>query len=128
MIPQELIGDMTDLKESYAYEVVEENNKIYVVFQKFPLPEGVYNQNSTDLLIFTTQLYPNSNFDMFWTEESLTLKNGQVPKNAEVIEIHLGKRWRRFSYHPYNNRPWNPAQDNIATYLEYVKQRLRKGD
>ena len=65
---------------------------------------------------------------MFWTEESLTLKNGQTPQSAEVIENHLGKRWRRFSYHPYNNRPWNPAQDNIATYLEYVKQRLRKGD
>lgn len=119
---------MTDLKNSYAYDVVEDGAKVYLVFKKFPLPEGVYNQNYTDLLIFTTQQYPNANFDMFWTEESLTLNDGRVPRNAEVIETHLGKRWRRFSYHPYNTRPWNPAQDNVSSYIEYVKQRLRKGD
>lgn len=128
MIPQELTDDMTDLKESYTFEIVEQDNKAYVVFTNFPLPTCVYNKDFTDLLIFTTKQYPNSNFDMFWVDQDLVLKNGQVPKSAEVIESHLGKNWRRFSYHPYNIKPWNPAQDNVASYLEYVKQRLRKGD
>ncbi|NDB33311.1 MAG: hypothetical protein EB150_08795 [Nitrososphaeria archaeon] len=128
MIPQELTDDMADLKESYTFEIVEQDNKAYIVFRNFPLPAGVYNKDCTDLLIFTTKQYPNSNFDMFWVDQDLVLQNGQVPKSAEVIESHLGKNWRRFSYHPYNVKPWNPAQDNAASYLEYVKQRLRKGD
>lgn len=129
MIPEELIQDLEVLKErGFNYELAEDGPKVYIVFKDFPLPSGLYNMEKTDLLIFTTPHYPNAGFDMFWTDQALTLKNGGIPKQAESIESHLGKSWRRFSYHPYNPKPWNPSEDNVINFIEYVQQRLRNGD
>lgn len=128
MIPQDLTNDLEELKEiGYVFEVKEDANKVYVEFEDFTIHSDKYNLTTTPLLIFTTSLYPKANFDMFWTDEKLTLKNGNPPKNAEVIENHLGKRWRRFSYHPYNSKPWNPALDNVSSFIEHVQERFRKG-
>jgi len=129
MIPQDLTNDLNELTElGYVFEVKEAAPKIYIEFDAFSIPSDKYNLITTPLLIFTTPQYPKSNFDMFWTDEKLTLKNGNAPRSAEVIEIHLGKRWRRFSYHPYNNKPWNPALDNVGSFIEHVKERLRRAD
>lgn len=129
MIPDELVKDLQVLKDSgFIYDIVEDGLKIYIIFKNYPLPPLIYNMGSTDLLIFTTAQYPNAGFDMFWTDEKLTLKNGGIPKNAESIEPPLGKRWRRFSYHPFNNKPWNPAKDSVISYISYIDQRLNKGD
>jgi len=129
MIPEELKQDLKILKDrGFSYDMTEEGSKVYIVFKDFPLPPGLYNMEKTNLIIFTTPHYPNAGFDMFWTNEGLTLKNGSIPKQAENIEPHLGKRWRRFSYHPYSKKPWNPSEDNVASYMGYVQQRLRVGD
>lgn len=129
MIPEELIKDLQVLKDrGFICELVEEGLKISIVFRNYPLPLLVYNMDTTDLLIFTTAQYPNAGFDMFWTDEKLALKNGGIPKNGESIETYLGKRWRRFSYHPFNNRPWNPSKDSVISYISYIDQRLNKGD
>jgi len=95
---------------------------------KKSLPESVYNMQKTDLLIFTTTQYPNAGFDMFWVDNGLTLKNGGLPKNAEQTESHLGRQWRRFSYHPYQNKKWNPAEDSVVVFIQHVEQRLKNGD
>lgn len=129
MIPEDLTKDLQVLKDSsFTYDVVEEDLKIYVVFRNYPLPSQIYNIGITDLLIFTTVHYPNAGFDMFWADEKLKLNNNGVPKNADVIEQYLGRNWRRFSYHPFNNRPWNPSVDSVISYMSYIDQRLRKGD
>lgn len=129
MIPQDLIDDLKELTElGYVFEVKEDDNKVYIQFENFVIPSDKFNMITTPLLIFTTPQYPKANFDMFWTDEKLILKNGNIPLNSEVIEIHLGKRWRRFSYHPYNNKPWNPASDNVGSFIEHVRGRLRRGD
>jgi hypothetical protein len=60
---------------------------------------------------------------MFWTDEDLLLANGSVPRSGDAIETALGRRWRRFSWHPAN---WNPGSDNLRTYLEFVNTRLAK--
>lgn len=129
MIPQDLTDDLKELKElGYVFEVLEDTNKVYVRFENFAIPSDKFSMSATQLLIFTTPLYPKANFDMFWTDENLILKNGNVPKNGEVIETHLGKRWRRFSYHPYSNKLWNPALDDVGSFIEHVRGRLRRGD
>ena len=129
MIPEELVRDLDELKErGYIFETVENSGRIYVIFSGYPLPTGIYNMDKTSLLIFTTPLYPNAGFDMFWVEENCTLKNNTIPKNGDAIENHLGKRWRRFSYHPYNAKAWNPSQDNVVSFMGYVDLRLRRGD
>lgn len=129
MIPDELIRDLQVLKDNgFVFDQVEDGLKIYMVFKIYPLPPQIYNMEATDLLIFTTAQYPNAGFDMFWTDVKLTLKSGRTPKNAESIETHLGKSWRRFSYHPFNSRPWNPSKDSVISYISYVDQRLNRGD
>lgn len=130
MIPDELIKDLEILKaQGCVYEIVEEVGKIYIIFKDHPLPVGLYNLEKTDLLIFTTPYYPNAGFDMFWVDQNLILQStGRPPKAGEVLEPHLGKTWRRFSYHPYQNRAWNPSEDSVITFMMYVAQRLQKGD
>ena len=129
MMPEDLQKDAEILAENgFCFEIVPEGERFYMRFKDFPLPEGVYNAEKTTLLIFTTQLYPKAGFDMFWTDPELKLKNGSVPGRAGVIQSHLGQKWRRFSYHPYNEMNWNPSEDDVARYVEYVQQRLRNGD
>lgn len=129
MIPDELMRDLRNLQDrGFSYDVIEDSCKVYICFKGFPLPAGLYNMEKTDLLIFTTPHYPNSGFDMFWTDPSLTLHDGGTPQSADAVQQYLGKSWRRFSYHPYNSTPWNPSEDNVESYVEYVQQRLRKGD
>lgn len=129
MMPDELVQDLQVLKEQgLEYITVEENSKIYIIFKDYPLPVGLYNIEKTDLLVFTTPHYPNANLDMFWVDQTLLLKNNTVPKNGDVIEPHAGRTWRRFSYHPYNNKPWNPAEDSVISFMSYVQQRLQRGD
>ena len=128
MIPQDLTNDLQELKDvGYVFEVKEEASKVYIEFDAFSIPSDKFSMTTTPLLIFTTQEYPKANFDMFRTDEKLVLKNGSVPQSAEVIDTHLGKRWRRFSYHPYNSKPWNQALDTVGSFIEHVRERFRKG-
>ena len=129
MIPEALLKDTDALKErGFAFQIIEDGPKIYLRFSDFPLPPGCYNLEKTDLLIFTSVHYPHAGFDMFWTDQGLTLSDGSVPKQADSIETHLGGNWRRFSYHPYQNSSWNPGEDDVARYLGYVQQRLQNGN
>jgi hypothetical protein len=129
MIPEDLTKDLEFLKEcGYVFQMIEEGQRIYIIFKDYQLPPGVYNLDKTDLLIFTTQFYPNAGFDMFWVTEELKLKNGNPPRNADSLENYLGRRWRRFSYHPYTARPWNPSEDNVVSFMGNVEKRLKLGD
>ncbi len=129
MVPEALSVDLNVLKDrGFSYEVVEENPRIFVIFRNYQLPLGIYNREKTDLMIFTTPYYPNAGFDMFWVDDRLLLKNNSIPQGANSVENYLGRNWRRFSYHPYSARPWNPGEDSILTFMQHVEQRLRKGD
>jgi len=129
MIPDELVQDLQVLREQgFEFSLTEENSKIYILFKNYQLPLGKYNIDKTDLLIFTTPHYPNAGFDMFWVDKTLLLNNDGIPKAAEAIERHLDSDWRRFSYHPYNHKPWNPGEDSVISYMSHVQKRLLNGD
>ncbi len=129
MIPEELSTDASVLtSRGLAITLREEDGRIFLVFGGYPLPVGLYNMERCDLMVFTTAHYPSAGFDMFWTDEGLLLKSGGVPGGGASIETYLGRRWRRFSYHPYNAKPWNPSEDSLITFMGYVDQRLRRGD
>lgn len=109
------------------FKTVVEDRKVYVWFNNYELPP-IYNKPFTDLLIVTLTSYPRAGFDMFWVDTDISLSDGTIPNNAERIEEHAGKSWRRFSYHPYQNKKWNPSADNVASFMCYVDQRLGRGD
>lgn len=124
MLPQQLVEEVEGLKqEGYSIELVEANGYANAIFHDYPVASG-YNKESIELLLLKLPMsYPNGRPDMFWTDEDLVLEDGRVPNRADVIEEILGKRWRRFSWHPQN---WNPGSDNFRTYLEFVNNRLAK--
>lgn len=123
MLPEQIVREVEELqKDGYSIDLIDAEGWANVVFHSYALPSG-YNKKSTDLLLRFPISYPHGRPDMFWTDHDLTLVGGGIPKNADVVEPALGKKWRRFSWHPKN---WNPGADNLCTYLEFVNNRLAK--
>lgn len=123
-LPPLLTQHVEELKsQDYDIEVSESSSEICIVFKNYPLPIGIWNRDKSDLLVITNAAYPNSKMDMFWVTPGLTLKDGRPPEAGNTQENHGGKDWQRFSWHP---GPWDPARDNLVTYLEVVNHRLHQ--
>ena len=108
--------------EGFSVEIIEAEGVVNLLLENYALPP-IYNKPSTTLLLRVPESYPNGNPDMFWSEMDLLCVNGQVPNTAETIETHLGKQWRRFSWHPQG---WNPGIGNLCMYLEFVNNGFQK--
>ncbi len=121
-LPPRLEKELDELRRDYVVDVIENGASINLVFPKFPLGEG-FNVASSDLLLLLQRTYPDAGPDMFWLEKEVTLANGQCPQNAECIELYIGRQWRRFSWH---RQSWNPSIDNLHSYLEFVRRRLKE--
>lgn len=125
-LPPQLESDLGILREQgynvSAHREPPTGNQIFVVFEQYPLPKG-WNKPETRLLIIADVSYPNSKLDMFWVDEDVRLFDGRTPQAGGTFENYLNQRWHRFSWHV---QKWNPAVDNLITYLETVKARLRQ--
>jgi hypothetical protein len=121
MANETLLQELEGLREfGYVVEMVDADGMVNIIFENYSVPP-IYNKQYTTLLLRLPVSYPNSNPDMFWTETDLLCANGQTPKNADSIETHIGKQWRRFSWHPQN---WKPGTGNLCMYLEFVNNGL----
>ena len=117
MATEILLQEVAGLRESgYKVEIVEADGIVNLIFEDYSIPP-VYNKQYTTLLLRLPMSYPNGNPDMFWTDTDLLCANGQTPNNAGQIETHMGKQWRRFSWHPQG---WNPGTGTLCMYLEFV--------
>lgn len=124
MLPVQLIDEVRVLCEGgLTATLIEADGMANVLIANYPIRYCHYNKSSIELLLRIPLSYPNGKPDMFWTDEDFILKNGRIPKSSEHIEICLGKRRRRFSWHLSN---WNPGGDNLVTFLEFVNNRLAK--
>ncbi len=122
-IPPRLERELAELKGAYSLEVAADDSFVNIIVGQFPLGPA-YKPASSDLLVKVPLTYPDAGPDMFWVEPSVTLADGRVPQNAESIEPHAGKSWRRFSWH---HSRWNSVTDNMTGYLEFIRSRLRQG-
>lgn len=124
MISEAILNEIEELRRSgLSVEIQDEGNIVKLTIIGFPLPEG-YTKDETDLLLQLPISYPNGKPDMFWVEEDVVLENGNIPRKANKIELLLGKKWRRFSWHLSSN--WNPGRDDLNIYLSFVKSGLLK--
>ena len=110
-------------KEGHIVETIP-GDEIGVVIKDYPIPTAIWNQSSADLLIKAHPAYPNAKIDMFWLDPPISLKRG-VPANATIPEAQFGKQWQRFSWHVGT---WDPAHDNLLTYLTVVDDRLNRNE
>ena len=125
-LPPQLQTDLQHLSELgfavAAHRPLVNGAQIYVLFDHYQLPAG-WSKSETRLLLITDISYPNSKLDMFWVDTDLKLQSGNIPQCAATLETHLGENWQRFSWHV---QTWNPARDNLMTYLATVDARLRR--
>jgi hypothetical protein len=121
MLPPRLARELEELGSAWSSEVHEEECFFNVQFKDFPTGPA-YSQPKTTILLRVPRAYPDAGLDMFWTDATLVLAAGGTPRNADSIEAYCGRSWRRFSWHPAR---WDPARDNLWSYLEFVRRRFR---
>lgn len=122
MLPPRLTTELEELRATRPVEVLEEAAFINVILPDFPTgPE--FCAPVTTVLLRVPRAYPDAGLDMFWTDPSLLLHGGGVPRNADAMEIHAGRQWRRFSWH---HNGWHPGLHNLTTYVEFVRRRFRE--
>lgn len=123
MLPLVLVPEVKELQaEGHLVRLIEEEGYANIVLLEHPLPAG-YNSKTTTVLLRFPLSYPNGQPDMFWTDPELKRADGATPRGADQEEEHLGRRWRRFSWHPQR---WNPANGGLRTYLEFVDAGLKR--
>lgn len=105
---------------SLTVEISEgDGNRIYVLIRQVPLPPGLFNVGTSDVLFLADRQYPLSALDMFWTEVPVVRANGTVPQGAKQIESYLNRQWRRFSWH--RNGVWNPAGNGLLDHFSFME-------
>jgi len=125
LLPPKLEEELGSLREELEIEVHEDQNFIYLVLSSFPTSD-LYQPALTTILLQVPRPYPDAGLDMFWADESVRLRNGNIPQAGDVVEMYLGRRWRRFSWHPQfgGSGKWDPNIHNIRTYLAFIRRRF----
>lgn len=130
MIPQQLLGEVKEFEGRRGLRgtvVRAEDEMVYVVFADYPIRSARYNRDRTSVMITNTVHYPKTPFDMFFTPCDTLLKGDGRPEGAFTV-AHMGKEWLQWSIHPYADCGWDPARDDLASFMEYVDRRFENGD
>lgn len=109
---------------NFTHEVIVEAGMVCVLLSKWNLPTG-YNHTTADLLLRLQPGYPDLPPDMWWFEPSLQLADGRGIQATEVIELHLGRSWQRWSRH-LDAGQWRSGIDGLENYLALVNQELER--
>ena len=104
-------------------ELVDEGERVYALLHGVPLPDGLYTAAAADALFIGDQLYPRSALDMFWLDDSVRRRDGRAPAGTESVEHHLGRMWRRYSWH---RGAWNPNANGLLDHYELMQDRLAR--
>jgi hypothetical protein len=88
------------------------------------LPDG-WNQATSEVRFVVPNGYPHAAPDCFWADQTLRLRNGALPQNAQVGNTMPGQPdtatlW--FSWHVNNN--WNPSNCDLMTYVNIIRRRF----
>ena len=118
-------SDLAHLNErGIAHEIATESGMICVVLPQWPLPSGL-DRSAADLLIRLHPGYPDVPPDMWWFCPAVHLANGATLPATEVFEMHLGRRWQRWSRH-FNRGQWQSGVDGLAGFLALIRQDLER--
>ena len=112
----------TLLERGITFEVIPEAGITNVVFPNWPLPPG-FDQESADLLVRLPAGFPDVPPDMWWFHPPVRLVDGNAIPATEVIEVHLGRDWQRWSRH-FTPGQWNSGVDGIENYLALIAREL----
>lgn len=98
------------------------DHTVLITLPDFPLPTG-WSQAATTVWFVAPVGYPGARPDCFWTLAELCLEDGRQPQNSNVQPAPWASTTRWFSWHL---QVWNPAKDNLVTFLRVIQDRLRQ--
>lgn len=124
-LPDLLNDHIEQLREQgYTVDMIEENQEIGIIIHDYPIPDSIWSRKIVDLLVVAHPSYPNAKMDMFWVDPTITRNDGGNINGGTNVS-KFGKTWQQFSWHVAS---WNPAHDNLITYLDVVNERLRRNE
>lgn len=107
-----------------AFAEVIDGSQKGIVLRDFPLPPGLFDSESADILIVLPSGYADAPPDMFFALPWLKLKaEARHPRAANVSYSFAGQNWQRWSRH---SKHWRPGIDGIWTMLKRVETALRE--
>ena len=116
-------SDIAYLNErGIAHEVALESGMTCILFPQWPLPSG-FDRAAADLLVRLSPGYPDVSPDMWWFSPAVHLVNGEALPATNVVEIHLGRRWQRWSRH-FHSGQWQSGVDGLGSFLTLIRQNL----
>lgn len=122
----DLLADhLSQVQAEYGLaSLVVNGNSRYLVVPNYKLPPG-WSRDSSDLLIIVPNGYPMAPLDMFYLERDVTLSGGREAGGSAQIELHLGKSWRRFSWHYTDGTSaWLPNRSTLKSHMQFSHSRL----
>jgi hypothetical protein len=111
--------------EAASYSVTPDGGFLCVVLHDFKLRPG-YNVEAADLLVRLPPGFPDAAPDMFWIDPPIARTDGVGISAADQYEMHLGRRWQRFSRHLAGGE-WRAGVDSIESYLALIRKALAEG-
>jgi len=123
-----ILRELELVRKRFGAVSVSDDLKWFIV-ERFPLPPGAYNRDTTRLLHFMSRAYPQTAPDNFLVPAGLRTANGEMPGSGyKEGQEHFGEQWGVFSWHP---QQWRPSADimegdNLLTFLLSAEKRLRE--
>jgi hypothetical protein len=109
----------------FSWETVPDPaGSLCLIIRSFPVAGGGFTPDHTDLMVRIPAQYPMTPLDMWYCDPPIRIAaTGQFAVASEVIELHLGKNWQRFSRHL--NGGWRPGIDSLKSYFALIQRELQ---
>lgn len=108
------------------YSEIRDGNRNGLVILNYPLPEGKFNGNSTNLLILIPQGYNDTHPDMFFCKPNVTFAFGKgSPAQTDGVVAFNNIQWQQWSRHLNTGNDWRPGIDGIESYLQKVNHAFK---
>jgi hypothetical protein len=95
-----------------------------LVVKALDVGAGGFSPATTDLMIRIPQQYPFTPLDMWYCDPPVRVAaTGQFAPASEVVELHIGRQWQRFSRHL--NSGWRPGVDGLRSFFALIQRELQ---
>jgi len=112
------------LARGFAFDEVTSGSVNGLVFPNFTLPKGLFDRDSSALLIILPSGYPDLPPDMFYLNPWARLASTkQYANRADQAYQFNNLNWQRWSRH---NTEWRRGKDGIWTMLKRVEHALKE--
>jgi hypothetical protein len=118
---QTIEEDVEEYQEAGARaRLFSHSGQRYVETDARDIPSPPWSTDAAEILIAVPATYPSGGLDAFYLKLPFGHDSGDIPRKQSVLVID-GVEWLLISWHYHPTKPWNPAQDDLATHIEHCR-------